>query len=141
MQNATVTASMTEYCDLNGQAIVYCRLDGVLYVIAKSVVRALSATDYLCGENPYIHRILARLPEATRMLPVAGADLLGMVWDNPGEFKDVYFVQAATLVDDLDTIFPDVSPDRLDAARQVLRAHLMTLEREERAGQSLESGG
>ncbi len=127
MQKVTVTAAMTECCDLNGQVIVYCRLEGVRYVIAKSVVRALSATDYLCGENPYIQRILERLPEATRMLPVAGADLLGKVWDNPGELKDVYFVQAATLTDELETIFPDVSPDRLDAARQVLRAHLSTL--------------
>lgn len=131
MQKITVTAAMTECCDLNGQAIVYCRLEGLLYVIAKSVVRALSATDYLCGENPYIQRIVSSLPESTRILPVAGADLLGKVWDDPGELKDVYFVQAATLIDELETIFPDVSADRLDAARQVLRAHLVTLKRGE----------
>ncbi len=127
MQKITVTAAMTECRDLNGQTIVYCRLEGVLYVIAKSVVRALSTTEYLCGENPYIQRILTRLPAATCMLPVAGADLLGKIWDNPGELKDVYFVQAATLIDNLDSIFPEISADRLDAARQALRAHLLTL--------------
>jgi hypothetical protein len=120
----TITEAMTECRELDGQALVYCTLNGEQYVIAKSIVKVLTETDYLCGENPYIHRIIEMLPEATLLLPVVGEALLSKVWDNPGEQKDVYFVKATALINHLEEIFPTAGQDRLQAVRQAIQEHL-----------------
>ena len=80
----SITEAMTECQNLDGQAIVFCTLHSERYVIAKSIVKLLTDTDYLCGENPYINRINEMLPEDTILLPVVAEALLSKVWDNPG---------------------------------------------------------
>lgn len=127
MSVQTVTESMTDSRYLNGQAIVYCKLPDGVYVIAKSVVKALTDTAYLCGENPYINQILLQLPTDTQMLPVTGEALLAKVWDTPGHSKDVVFVKAETLVNHLEHIFSDIAPAQLAAVRQTLRENLAEL--------------
>ena len=119
-----ITETMTECRDLDGQEIVYCTLNGEAYMIAKSIVKVLAETDYLCGENPYIHRIIEMLPEETLLLPVVGEALLSKVWVDPGKQKDVYFVKATALINHLEEIFPDAGQDRLQAVRQAMQEHL-----------------
>ena len=118
-----ITEDMTESRDLDGQALVYCTLNGERFVIAKAVVKLLTDTDYLCGENPYINRIIEKLPEETMLLPVAGAALLSKVWYDPGERKDVYFVKTSALIDQLAEIFPDADQTLLYRVRQALKNH------------------
>ncbi len=127
MSAMIITEAMVTCRSLHGQTIVYCRLDGQQYVIAKSVVKVLTETTYLCGENPYIQKILERLPDDTVMLPVAGRELLGKVWEDPGEQKDVYFVKVTALLDQLGNIFPQASPDLLESARETMMQHLQML--------------
>lgn len=127
MSEMIITEAMTTCRELHGQAIVYSRLDGQQYVIAKAVVKVLTETAYLCGENPYIHKILERLPDDTVMLPVAGRELLSKVWVDPEEKKDVYFVKVTALLDQLDNIFPQASPELLESVRQTMTQHLETL--------------
>lgn len=122
-----VTDSMTTSLYLNDQAIVYYKLDGVPYVIAKSAVKALTDADFVCGGNPYINRITEQLHEDATILPVTGADLLSRVWDNPGHHKDVVFVKAQSLIDHLEDIFPGVEPDLLEEARRTMLGHLANL--------------
>jgi len=43
----SITKAMAECRVLDGQAIVYCTLNGEPYVIAKSIVRLLTKADYL----------------------------------------------------------------------------------------------
>ena len=119
---------MTECRDLDGQTIVYCLLNGEPHVIAKSIVKLLTDTNYLCGENPYIHRIIEKLPNDTILLPVLGEDLLGKVWDNPGYKKDVYFVKAKALIDNLEGIFPDAKQDLLQAVRKAMQSHVESVQ-------------
>lgn len=119
---------MTECRDLDGQVIVYCLLNGETHVIAKSIVKLLTDTDYLCGENPYIHRIIEKLPNDTILLPVVGEDLLSKVWDNPGDKKDVYFVKAKALIDHLEEIFPDARHDLLQAVRKAMQSHVQSVQ-------------
>lgn len=123
----SITESLTECRDVHGQTIVYCKLNGELYVIAKSVVKVLTETDYLCGENPYINRIIELLPEAAILLPVVGEALLSKVWDNPGRQKDVYFVEAAALIDHLEELFPEAGRGLVEEVRLAMRGHLETL--------------
>jgi len=123
-----IIESMTECRDLDGQVIVYCLLNGEPHVIAKSIVKLLTDTDYLCGENPYIHRIIEKLPNDTILLPVVGEDLLSKVWDNPGDKKDVYFVKAKALIDHLEEIFPDARQDLLQAVRKAMQSHVQSVQ-------------
>ncbi len=127
MSEMIITEAMTRCRDLHGQVIVYCRLNGQQHVIAKSVVKVLTESVYLCGENPYIRKILECLPDDTVMLPVAGRELLGKVWDDPEEHKDVYFVKVTALLNQLDNIFPQASPDLLGSVRETMLQHLETL--------------
>lgn len=127
MPEMIITEEMTTCRNLRGQEIVYCRLGDQQYVIAKSVVKVLTETAYICGENPYIHKILERLPDTTVMLPVVGQALLSKVWDKPEEQKDVYFVKVTALLDQLDNIFPQASPDLLESVRTAISHHLETL--------------
>jgi hypothetical protein len=127
MSRANVTDAMTTSHDLNDQAVIYAKLDGVPYVIAKSVVKALTDADFVCGENPYINRITEQLTEDATLLPVTDAELLARVWDNPGHDKDVVFVKAESLISHLEDIFPDVAPDLLAKARRAMLGHLAAL--------------
>lgn len=119
---------MTECRDLDGQVIVYCLLNGESHVIAKSIVKLLTDIDYLCGENPYIQRIIEKLPNDTILLPVVGEDLLSKVWDNPGDKKDVYFVKAKALIDHLEEIFPDARQDLQQAVRKAMQSHVQSVQ-------------
>ncbi len=119
-----ITESMTECRDLDGQAIVYCSLNGEPHVIAKSIVKQLTETDYICGENPYIQRIIEKLPDDTILLPVVGKELLSKVWDNPEDLKDVYFVKVKALIDHLEEIFPDANQGLLRAVCQAMQGHI-----------------
>jgi hypothetical protein len=122
----TITEPLVECRDLDGQAIVYCSLNCEPYVIAKSIVKLLAETDYLCGENPYIQRIIEKLPEDMILLPVVGEELLSKVWDNPGDQKDVYFVKATALIGHLEEIFPDAKQALLQAVRQAMQGHIQS---------------
>lgn len=128
MTEMIITEEMTTSSKLHGQEIIYCKLDGQQYVIAKSVIKVLTEVAYICGENPYIHKILERLPEDTVKLPVEGRHLLSKVWDNPDKKKDVYFVKALALIDQLNNIFPQASPELLKLVRTSMSRHLKTIE-------------
>ena len=122
-----VTNAVTNSRYLNGQAVVYFKLDGVRYVIAKSVVKAVTDTDHLCGKDPYINSIRKLLQDDTILLPVSGKELISKVWDNPGNYKGVVFVKAESLINNLEDIFADVAPDELEAARKTMLTHLTQL--------------
>jgi len=128
MTEMIITEEMTTCKELHGQAIIYCKLGDQQYVIAKSVIKLLTEDAYICGVNPYIQKILESLPEDTVKLPVEGQHLLSKVWDNPGNKKDVYFVKALTLIDQLDSIFPQASPELLTLVCTTMSRHLETFE-------------
>ena len=124
MTVSIINASMAECHDLGGHTIVYCVLNDELHVIAKSIVKLLVETDYICGENPYILRTIETLPNDTVLLPVSGEKLLRKIWDNPGDRKDVYFVKVKALINHLEEIFPDVEQRLLHRLRQAMQSHI-----------------
>lgn len=123
-----ITESSTECHDLHGQAIVYCLLNGEPHVIAKSIVKLLSDSDYLCGENPYIHLIIEKLPNDTILLPVVGEELLSKIWDNPGDKKDVYFVKAKALIEHLEEIFPNANKNLLHSVQKAMQGYIQSVQ-------------
>jgi hypothetical protein len=87
--------------------IIFYKHDEQIYVIAKSVVTAVTDTNLKQGKDPYIKRITELLSSDVIYRAITGSELISKVWGG-GNFSKVVFVEIIKLLENLENIFTEV---------------------------------
>jgi hypothetical protein len=96
--------------------------DGIQYVMAKAVIKATIGKILKYKEDPYIERILIKLPDSIEYYIVSGKEIVWEVWPQctPPYLQQVVFVKLDDLIDSIDIIFYDIN----QAIKDVIKGQL-----------------
>ena len=107
------------------QACLFTNLDGVWFVMAKSVVKAIIEKEYLQGKDPFIDKIIEVFGSQVSYFQIRDKSILQKVWSPPsGDFRSVTFVPIKELIPNLSEIFSEVEEEDLLDAQDQLKGFL-----------------
>ena len=110
MEREKLTRDDVEIANISGHFCPWVVRNGKVYVIAKSVVIAVTGTVMSYQEDPYIEGICS-LADGVIYFAISGKELVHLVWpeNRVCYMQKVVFIEKDVLIRNMETLFSDIN--------------------------------